>query len=289
MYWKLSGIVTLGLVACGGVATAGDVMLGQSGSVELLAKAGTSLTCYQINCSNSARFSYFLESISSAESDAAWLNSSAIGSRFSTLLTPSRMFGSTMSYGLSDIGVTPAATAAPSPSPAASPSDGPDYSGTFVLSNGQVLMQQPASTLTDDSTNSAGTYATDLPFSNPIVSPAFNLAATTIVVNPPSSQPAFTDAPAAPAGAAPVAADTVVAGPGPLPTPSTSNTEAIMNADVTDPETAVDGSGGGSAFAAMGAGTSSMSTPEPATDLLIGGGLIAAGIFARVKRQQRNR
>jgi hypothetical protein len=30
-----------------------------------------------------------------------------------------------------------------------------------------------------------------------------------------------------------------------------------------------------------------MDTPEPSTELLIGAGLIAAGVFARVKRQAK--
>ena len=85
-----------------------------------------------------------------------------------------------------------------------------------------------------------------------------------------------------------------------LPTPNASisptiSTKAVSNvtpapdsslagAEPPDPDTPTNSISIGAA--ALGGSSMPLDTPEPRTDLLIGGGLIAAGVFARAKRKK---
>jgi len=267
--------------------------------------SGTSLTCRQGNCTDEARHFYWLLSITEAQEIAA-AGPRGINSKLSTLLTSGKGFGGQKVYVLSSL--DSAATASSSTDSSTSDSS-QDSSSTFIISNGKIIQRFEsgwADVTSGDYVGGAGnvyssssinlptsSFATNLQFSDPIVSPLFNLASTTIVVNPPASQPAEGNKTPSTKNVESFVESLMATPPVErmvVPTPMTANAEAALNnPDVTDPTTAVDGSGGGAGFTTAASAASNVNAPEPATDLLIGAGLIAAGVFARVKRQQSKR
>jgi len=292
------------MTACSSLATAGDVMLGQNGSVELLAKSGTSLTCSQVNCTGEARRVYRLQSLTEAQ-EIVTTEPLGISSKLSTIFAPSRGFGGQNVYALSSLDPLAPNAAAVSSTGASSQ----DSSTTFIISDGTIIQRFEsgwADVTSGDSVGGTGnaytsssinlpasSFATDLQFSDPIVSPLFNLASTTIVVNPPAAQPAEENRTPSTKNVESFVESLMATPPVErmvVPTLMRANAEAATNhPDMADPTTAVDGSGGGAKFTAAASVASNMNAPEPSTELLIGAGLIAAGVFARVKRQQSKR
>ena len=335
MNQNILGKSTLALIALSGLATAGEVRLGDRLVADgIRFSARTSLGCKDVQCSAGDGVTRpIFSSISDGRGLLVAPTSASGNYSLSTDLSLQRQ-----SSGFTSI----TAGASHAPASSAVVTTVPDTeaanvsAGTFVLSGGRVIGRfQNGWAYTDtgdyvggkgNAYSSSGARPTTLvqpDFSDPIVSAAFNVystgfsalpdpsingaSLTNFAINMPfgapssttghnSSSPLFTSA---------------LLGPGSLNTGSTPSssqgtsttmgvTNAGTNVDPNGPPAGPDGSNVGNNPQVGGTDgilvsqpfggnlSAPLDAPEPATDLLIGSGLIAAGAFAKMKRSSRS-
>jgi hypothetical protein len=276
------GKSVIALIGCSGLVLAGDLTLDLTAGVRIA--NGVFLNCSEINCNGATHGYAFVGTLSAAlaaEAAAAKSTTSAGESNFSTTFN-SGITLQRLAPASQDAGAAAVSTGSPSFSNMSASS--PD---TFIL-NGTQVIGEAASTSRSPSVA--------VQYSNPIVSSSFNSNSTAIASNGELDEgpPAVTAAVVSNAAGASASDASHFGGSSidamNVPTPAAEvvvpvSTSVNFGSTSVGADAAV--TNAISNVAATWPTTGNMDTPEPSTELLIGAGLIAAGVFARVKRQAK--
>ncbi|HEY3738191.1 MAG TPA: hypothetical protein VGL53_00030 [Bryobacteraceae bacterium] len=284
---KLLGILSIAALAGSGLAEAGNVTLRHDMTSGVAITSKEVLTCANVACDGANQRPFNLTNLQTPVSDAPG-GAVVLTSDFAAILNS----GSDMTHLSSLLSLDTAAGAtneASSDVRMISSGGGSDI-GSFALNGNQIMGVPGASSMMSESSMSQAKY------SDPIVSASFNSMVAGIVLNtqvvaPSSSSSSSTNNQSSTSNSNNNSSTSPVGAllPNALAdvtndTPTGSNTGGVhvnFSSSSSSPSSAASFAAGPSF---MGQGPTS-DAPEPGADLLIGAGLIAAGVFSRVSRQ----
>jgi hypothetical protein len=259
LHRKLLQNLTIATLTLGGIAEAGNVTTGQDLSGVSVIN-NNMLSCAEVTCSGGRQRQFTLIDVSAGFTRSN-VSASTFTSDFQTVVNTS--------LDMQRLSSMPGLAVADAVSPKPSSSETASEGDNFILT-GTEIIEIP-------SVPASSAPAPQVKYTDPIVSPAFNSLSTVIVVtgqlpasqsktNKSSSDIDTLSSPSPATASAPAAAPVTAK----FTSPMSFAVEPMMIASTTP------------MMSMVGPSTD---TPEPATDLLIGAGLVAAGVFARVKRQ----
>lgn len=298
MNGKLLGILSIAAVAGSGLAEAGNVTMRQELNSGVTITTRDVLTCANLSCTGKNERPFTLTNLQTPVSDAPG-GAVVLTSDFAAILNS----GSDMTHLSSLLSLDTAAggtTAGPSDVRMISSTGGSDI-GSFALNGNQIMGVAGASSMMSESSTSQAKYT------DPIVSTSFNSMVAGIVLNTQVNAPASSSSSSSSSSASSTNNQSSTSNSN----NASSNTSPVgallpnAMADVTNDSPSGSSPSGvhvnftsnsyttSGTAAGMVAGpaymgqTPTSDAPEPGADLLIGAGLIAAGVFSRVSRQAR--